>query len=51
VWHHPTASSKSWPGVRIVVATKVVVEADLEGLLDRELVGTRPCVATAGRSS
>ena len=35
----PRARSKSSPGVRIVVVSGVVADADLEGLLDRDRVG------------
>ena len=34
----PSASSSSWPGVRIVTASGRAVDADLQRLLDRDLV-------------
>ena len=37
----PSASSSSWPGVRIVTASGSPVDADLERLLDRDLVARR----------
>ena len=39
---NPSASSSSWPGVRIVTATGSPVDADLERLLDRDQVLRRP---------
>ena len=33
-WRNPSASSSSWPGVRIVTASALAVNADLEWLLD-----------------
>ncbi len=35
---NPSASSSSWPGVRIVTASARAVDADLQRLLDRDLV-------------
>jgi len=54
LWQKPTASSKSWPGVRMVVATLVPSSSIANGSSVARVTGRRPCdgsSADQGRTS